>query len=284
VVTYQAARPPALVERRREELASFLKARRARLSPEDCGIPRGSRRRTPGLRREEVALLAGVGVTWYTWLEQGREINASTQVLDAVARTLRLDRAGREHLYRLAEATPSLAGAARGPVPAEISEIVRSLDPLPASLTNGRFDILVLNDAHEDLFWDWHSMPCVHRNTIWCCMTEPSARAKFPQYEQEMRYLVARMRAAYARHVGDPEWEEDIRRLSVLSPEFAGLWERHEVADPEPRIRTYVHPVAGPLTFTATELQVPAMPEARLIVNTPADEHTQARLPLTRRR
>jgi len=105
-------------------------------------MPGGSRRRTPGLRREELALLAGVGVTWYTWLEQGREINASVQVLDALARTLRLDRAEREHLYWLAEASPLLVGAERRPVPAEVREIVDSLDPLPATLTNGRFDIL----------------------------------------------------------------------------------------------------------------------------------------------
>jgi hypothetical protein len=271
------------VERRREELGSFLKSRRARLSPEDFGMPRGTRRRTPGLRREEVALIAGVGVTWYTWLEQGREINVSTQVLDAVARTLRLDQAEREHLYQLAEATPTLGVGSRGPVPAEIGEIVRSLDPLPASLANGRFDLLLANDAYEDLFWDWHSMRCVHRNTLWCCFTEPTAPAKFPQYEQEMRYLVARLRAAYARYVGDPEWEEDIRRLSSLSREFADLWELHEVADAQQRVRTFVHPVAGPLTFTATELQVPSMPDARLMVNTPADERTQAQLPLTRR-
>src|SRR5580704_17333862 len=180
-------------------------------------MPPGSRRRTPGLRREEVALLAGVGVTWYTWLEQGREINASTQVLDAVASTLRLDRAEREHMYQLAEATPLLTCGLRGPVPAEV------------------------------------------------------------------RYLVARMRAAYARHVGDPDWEEDIRRLCGMSREFADLWSRHEVADPEPRVRTFIHATAGPLTFTATELQVPAMPDARLTVYTPADEPTKAGLPLTRR-
>src|ERR1700751_2221382 len=210
VVTYEA--PDRLSrragERRRAELGEFLKARRAQLRPGDFGMPPGSRRRTPGLRREEVALLAGVGVTWYTWLEQGREINASTQVLDAVATTLRLDRAEREHLYRLAEATPTLAGTMRGPVPEEGCQIVRSLDPLPASLSNGRFDLLVANDAYEELFWEWHSMPCVHRNTLWCCATEPAARAKFPQYDQELRYLVARLRTADARHVGAPEGEE----------------------------------------------------------------------------
>ena len=270
-------------ERRRAELGKFLKARRARLSPGDFGMPPGSRRRTPGLRREEVALLAGVGVTWYTWLEQGRQINASTQVLDAVARTLHLDRAGREHLYRLAEATPLRAGSERGPVPAEVREIVYSLDPLPATLTNGRFDILVSNAAHEDLFWEWHSLPCVHKNTLWCCMTEPTARDKFPQYEEEVRYLVARMRAAYARHVGDPDWEEDIRRLCGMSREFAELWARHEVAEPEPRVRTFIHAVAGPLTFTASELEIPVMPGTRVTVYTPADEPTRAGLPLTRR-
>src|SRR5579863_10524127 len=131
--------------RRREELGNFLKARRAQLTPADFGMPGGPRRRTPGLRREEVALLAGVGVTWYTWLEQGREINASTQVLDAVANTLRLDRAEREHLYRLAEDTTLRTECERVAVPDTIREILRSLDPLPASLINSRFDILLSN-------------------------------------------------------------------------------------------------------------------------------------------
>ena len=283
MVAYESPAAAAPSERRREELGKFLKARRARLTPEDFGMPGGSRRRTPGLRREELALLAGVGVTWYTWLEQGREINVSTQVLDAVASTLRLDRAERWHMYRLAEATPLRAGSERGPVPAEVREIVYSLDPLPAALTNGRFDILVSNAAHEDLFWEWHSLPCVHKNTLWCCVTEPTARDKFPQYDEEVPYLVARMRAAYARHVGDPDWEEDIRRLCGMSREFAELWARHEVAEPEPRVRTFIHAVAGPLTFTASELEIPVMPGTRVTVYTPADERTRAGLPLTRR-
>jgi transcriptional regulator with XRE-family HTH domain len=271
-------------ERRREELGKFLKSRRARLSPEEFGMPPGSRRRTPGLRREEVALLAGVGVTWYTWLEQGRRINASMQVLDAVARTLRLDPAERWHLYRLAEATPLRTACVQDVVPDSVREIVHSLDPLPASLTNGRFDVLLSNAASEDLFWLWHSMPCIHKNTLWCCVTEPTAREKFPQYDQEVPYLVARLRAAYGRHVGDPDWEEDIRRLCSLSREFAELWARHEVAAAEPRTRTFVHPEAGPLTFTVNELEIPAMPEARLTVYTPLDDETRSRLPLTRRK
>ena len=285
MVTYEAKDGAArrAIEQRRAELGEFLKARRARLSPGDFGMPRGSRRRTPGLRREEVALLAGVGVTWYTWLEQGRQINASTQVLDAVARTLRLDRVEREHLYRLAEATPLRTECSRQAVPDTIREIVDSLDPLPASLVNSRFDILLSNDASEELFWEWHSLPCVHKNTLWCCVTEPAARGKFPEYDGHIRYMVARLRSAYGRHIGDPDWEEDIRRLASLSREFAELWARHEVADSESRTLTYLHPRAGALKLAVSELDVPAMPEARIVVYTPHDADTRTRMPLTRR-
>jgi transcriptional regulator with XRE-family HTH domain len=282
VVTYQVG-PHQVAERRRAELGEFLKACRARLRPADFDMPAGSRRRTPGLRREEVALLAGVGVTWYTWLEQGREINASTQVLDAVARTLKLDQAGREHLYRLAEATPVKAECERSPVPDAIREIVRSLDPLPASLINSRFDMLYTNGAMEDLFWDWHTMPCIHRNSLWCCVTEPSARAQFPDYDRHVRYLVGRLRAAYGGHIGDPDWEEDIRRLASLSREFADLWARHEVANCEPRVLSYLHPQAGPLRLAVSELDIPEMSEARIVVYTPADADSRTRLSLTRR-
>jgi MmyB-like transcription regulator ligand binding domain/Helix-turn-helix domain len=270
-------------ERRREELADFLRTKRASLQPDDVGLPDGGRRRTPGLRREEVALLAGVGITWYTWLEQGRPINASTQVLDAVSRTLRLDDAEREHLYRLAEATPLRSWSASSTVPAAVHDVVRSLDPLPAALVNSRFDVIEVNDAHEQLFWEWHSMPCVHKNLLWCCVAEPAAREQFLNYDEEIPYMVARLRAAYGRHVGDPDWEEDIRRLADLSPEFAALWARQEVAEPAVRVRRFMHREAGLLTFMSTELEVTAAPGVRIVVNTPQDEATWARLPLTRR-
>jgi transcriptional regulator with XRE-family HTH domain len=269
-------------ERRRAELGKFLKTRRARLSPADFDMPAGSRRRTPGLRREELALLAGVGVSWYTWLEQGREINVSTQVLDALAGTLRLDRAERWHMYVLAEAVPVAVSSGRCSVTEAITEILHALDPLPAVVVDARFNMLAENDAYQDLFRYWHTLPCIHRNSMWCTFTEPSARDKHPQYDETTRTQVARFRAAYARHVGEPDWEEDIRRLSAMSSEFAELWARHEVAEFQPSIRTFIHPVAGPLTFTTSELQVPATPEARLAVYTPADDETRKQLPRTR--
>jgi transcriptional regulator with XRE-family HTH domain len=281
VVVFESTDAPAS-EQRRAELGKFLRTRRARLSPADFGMPAGLRRRTPGLRREELALLAGVGVSWYTWLEQGREINVSTQVLDALARTLRLDRAERWHMYVLAEAVPVAVSTGRCQVTDVNAEILQALDPLPAVLVNSRFDILAENDAFRDLFQYWHSLPCIHHNTLWCVLTEPTAREQFHEYDDHVRYLVARLRAAYARHVGEPDWEEDIRRLAGLSSEFTELWTRHEVAEFQPRIRTFSHPSAGELTFTTSELLVPATQEGRFVVYTPVDDETRKRLPLTR--
>lgn len=275
------SRPSA--PRRRPELGEFLKARRARVRPEEVGLEPGSRRRTPGLRREEVALLAGVGVTWYTWLEQGRPINASYHVLDAVAATLRLDGTERAHLYQLADATPVRTSAEPVQIPQAITELLTSLEPLPAALINCRFDSLASNSAHRDFFHQWHSLPCVHRNTIWCALTEPNARELLIDYDTEVPYLVARMRAAYGHHLGDPDWLENIDRLSRVSEEFAELWKRHDVAEPEFRVTRFRHPVVGETRFTRTELEIAPMPDHhRVIVYTPVDEETRAKLPETR--
>jgi transcriptional regulator with XRE-family HTH domain len=282
-MTTTEARPAAASARRRTELGDFLKAQRGRLSPHDVGLPPGVRRRTAGLRREEVALLAGVGITWYTWLEQGRPINASWQVLDAIAQTLRMTSAQRWHLYRLAEATPVRWSCGPIEVPPAVLAIVRSLAPLPASLINARFDIVGTNDAHEHLFWHWHTKPCVHKNTLWCCLTEPAARDQLLDYDDEVAHLVARLRAEYATHVGDPDWEEDIRRLAELSPEFAQRWARQEVAAAAVRLRRFLFPQVGVLSFEATELAVSAVPGLRIQVYTPLDDQTWQGLAALRR-
>ncbi|RZS34714.1 helix-turn-helix protein [Herbihabitans rhizosphaerae] len=227
-------------------------------------------------------MLAGVGVTWYTWLEQGRSINASSQVLDAVARTLGMDNAEREHLYRLAEATPIRMDTTTTDVPATIQDAVRALDPLPAAVLNSRHDILFSNDAHHDLFADWHTLPCVHKNKLWCCVTEPLARERLLDYDKEVAYLVARLRAEYGRHVGDPAWEEDIRRLTELSDEFAALWSRHEVAPASVRTLRFWHPEAGELTFESTPFTAAAESDLQIQVYTPADDGTAKRLSRTR--
>jgi len=264
---------------RRTELADFLRARRAEVSPGEVGLPPGVRRRTPGLRREEVALLAGVGVTWYTWLEQGRPINVSGAVLDAISRALRLAPAEREHLYRLSEATPLRAPELAAGIPAAARDVLHAL-PYPACLTNGLLDVIDHNAAHSNLFRDWHTLPCIHKNLLWCVVTEPAARDRFLNYDTEVPFLVARLRAGYGAHVGEPEWEENIARLQRLSPEFQRIWNRHEVAQPERRVRVFRHPEAGILRLAAIELAVGGHPDLRIIVSSPDDEDTRVRLPL----
>jgi transcriptional regulator with XRE-family HTH domain len=284
VATGQAAGNGRPRGQRRSELAAFLRARRARIGPADVGLPAGLRRRTPGLRREEVAQLAGVGVTWYTWLEQGRPIHASVQVLGAVARTLRLDQAELEHLYRLAEVqTAPAEAAAAAPSPA-VQEILESLDPLPAQLLNSRFDVLGRNRAYTDLIYHRHAVPCQHGNSLWCCFTEPEVRRSFPNFDEEAPRMVATLRASFAQHLNEPEWTSFIRRLSAASPQFAELWARQEVASPASHTKHFLHPTAGLLRLLSTSLAVADLPEARILVYTPADEETRRRLPLTRRR
>jgi len=206
----EANRTPAknAGQHRRAELASFLRTRRERIEPEVVGLPPGLRRRTPGLRREEVAQLAGVGVTWYTWLEQGRPINASVQVLDAVARTLKLDQAETEHLYRLADvpAVPAL-NACKGLEP-EVQYILDSMTPLPASVTNGRTDVLAWNKAYALLFPFLVDSPDDKRNVLWQTFMVPQCCHPFINRREELGRMVATFRSRYGRHVGEPAWDE----------------------------------------------------------------------------
>ena len=274
--------PGSLAGHRRRELAEFLRTRRSRLRPEDIGLPPGVRRRTPGLRREEVAQDAGVGVTWYTWLEQGRPIKASAQVLDAVARALRLDDAEREHMYRLADLPVKVTTTRALAVSPAVSEVLAALDPLPASLVNSRWDLLETNDAYRQLFAHWHDHPCGMRNVLWCMFMEPEVRSHYLNFEEEAPRTVAQLRAAFANHLGEPAWAEYIRKLTEGSEDFARMWARHDVARPGVRIKHFLDPRAGLLRIITTSLAVTEMPECRIIVYTPADEQTRARLPLTR--
>jgi len=275
----------ATTHRRRPELAAFLRSRRARVTPADVGMPPGFRRRTPGLRREEVAQLSGVGVTWYTWLEQGRPINASAQVLDAVARTLRLDPPEREHLYHLAEVPYTSAPEALvqrvGP---EIQGIIDALDPRPAVVYNSRYDILAANPVYRDLFLT-EPMPADRpANVLWKLFTVPEDDCPLMSRETELPVMVATLRASYGVHAGEPVWEDFIRRLSTASPLFARLWESGDVAEPGRRVKVFRHADVGLLRMTSVSLSVNGMPECRIVVYAPDDEETAQRTALLRER
>ncbi|KOV94654.1 XRE family transcriptional regulator [Streptomyces sp. NRRL B-3648] len=248
-------------------------------------MPPGFRRRTPGLRREEVAQLSGVGVTWYTWLEQGRPINASPQVLDAVARTLRLDPPEREHLYRLAEVPfqPAREGLIRQVSP-EVQGIIDALDPMLAVVYNSRYDILATNAGYRDLFLVPETLGIGLPNVLWTLCTLPEGTCPLVHRETELPLMVATLRSSYGRHVGEPAWEEYIRGLSAASPWFAELWASGEVAPPGPRVKTFRHSAVGEMRMTSQSLSIDGMPECRIVVYSPEDEDARAKIALLRER
>ena len=267
---------------RRTELAAFLRARRERINPEDVGFPAGTRRRTAGLRREEVAQLAGVGVTWYTWLEQGRPINASVQVLEAIARTLRLDATERAHLFRLADVagTAGPADCVEGPLPSEVQRILDSM-PYPASVVSERFDLLAWNKIYAALFPRLVAQPAGDRNTLLSCLTGPSCCGPIPEQDKFSATLIAQLRNAYGKHVGDPAWTHFIRRLEALSPRFAEIWATHDVAPAASHTKRFRHPTLGEITTKSTGFAVNAVPGTRMVIYTPDNarsEHAIGRL------
>ena len=265
---------------RRAELAAFLRSRRERITPEQVGLAPGLRRRTPGLRREEVAQLAGVGVTWYTWLEQGRPIHASAQVLGAVAQTLRLDQAERQHLYRLADVTDAAggtdaAGSACEQVPPDIQGIMDSLVPLPACVMNERYDLLGWNEAYAVLWPGVVGAQPGERNILWLNFTYPDCCHPYVTRHDQLARLVAQFRSNYGQHVGEPAWTGFISSLQAVSPQFARLWEEHDVASPVTYLKVFRHPAYPRLVMTSTSLGVLAVPCTRMVVYTPADEETR---------
>jgi transcriptional regulator with XRE-family HTH domain len=287
-VTMAAAARGSERDRRRPELAAFLRSRRARITPADIGLPPGTRRRTPGLRREEVAQLAGVGVTWYTWLEQGRRINASAQVLDAVARTLRLDVAEREHLFHLAE-VPFAPGHANGAAPApSVSEDTRAvldaLDPLPSVIYNTRYDLLAHNRSYQTLFLGWRGIPEGPCNALWLLFTGRPEDCPLIARSEELKIMVATLRSAYGSHVGEPAWERFLAGLTRQSPEFAEMWASGDVAPPGPRVKAFRHPAVGEIRMRTQSLSINGMPDARMVVYVPGDEESRRSVELLRAR
>jgi transcription regulator MmyB-like protein/helix-turn-helix protein len=262
---------------RRHELAAFLRSRRERITPEDAGLPGGYRRRTAGLRREEVAQLSGVGVTWYTWLEQGRPIRASVQVLEAVARTLQLDAIERQHLFRLAE-VPDItrSGGSGPPLRPQVQVILDGLNPMPVSVMTERFDILAWNAAYGVLFPRTAEVPVAERNTLLQAFTRPDCCSVIENRAEQRAAMVAQLRAGYGHHIGDPAWTGFIRRMEAASPEFAAMWATQDVAQPAYHAKVFRHPLYPRLEMTSTSFAVQSAPGTRMVVCTPDNAAVRA--------
>ena len=254
--------------------------RRASLKPDEVGLPTGGRRRTPGLRREEVAQLAGVGATWYTWLEQGRDVRASLDVLEALSRALRLTPAERTHLILLGrgeEAPPCKPPAER--VSPTIRRLIENLGMAPAFVLGRRWDYLAWNRAACALFGDFDKIPRAARNHLWLTFMDPVRREMFGDWERGARMAAAKFRADSASHIGDSSFDELIQALRQSSPEFCRAWKRHEVARSGEGRKELVHPVVGKLVFEHAVFNPTEAPEQRLILYSPVPEHdTPAKL------
>ncbi|MEV5610172.1 helix-turn-helix transcriptional regulator [Streptomyces sp. NPDC052225] len=270
------ARP---AEIRRHELAGFLRSRRERITPEDVGLPRGARRRTPGLRREEVAHLSAVGVTWYTWLEQARDIQVSAQVLDALARTLRLDTSERAHLFALAGAIdPSPASSCARLTP-ELRLMLDKLEPMPACVQNSRYDILAYNSTYRLLFCDLDEIPPEDRNWMLLAFTHEQWRSTIVNLDEVERIMAAKFRAGMAEHLAEPTWKSVLKRLLDESAEFREVWERHEVVQSVPsKVKHFINPLVGPIAVVHTDLWLGRDGGARMVTYTPVDDATRERL------
>lgn len=260
---------------RRQALADFLRKRRASLSPDEVGLPPGLRRRTPGLRREEVAQLANIGTSWYVWLEQGRDVHPSAEVMESLAQALRLTPNERRHLFLLAGQTfqPSLPPTEENISPA-FQRMLDDLNPSPAYILGRRYDYLAWNRAADGLFSISDiiadtSSPYA-RNMIWRLFTSSTMRER-PNWEMIARATLAEFRVANARYPGDPWFEELIEDLKQISPEFCQWWPHHDVRSALDGHKIIKHPIWGDLEFEHFTLQALTNPDLKIMVYTPDD-------------
>ncbi|MCC3314544.1 helix-turn-helix transcriptional regulator [Nocardia africana] len=253
---------------RRAELGEFLRSRRARLRPEEVGLAEhGTRRRVPGLRREELALLAGVSVDHYVRLEQGRTLHFSESVLDAVARALRLNPLERDHLYRLARPWSGTEPAAAQQVRPGLRRLLDTAD-VPAYIVGRGTDVLAWNRAAAALITDFGALPPGQRNLARLVFFDEGMRELYEDWPAKAADVVAYLRLDAARNPGDHGIAALIDELRRRGADFERLWSRHEVKDKTHGHYVYRHPVVGRLDLGFETLRLPDDPDQALIVHT----------------
>ncbi|MFF1357636.1 helix-turn-helix domain-containing protein [Streptomyces sp. NPDC058297] len=255
---------------RRAELSEFLRTRRARLKPQDVGLPDfGRHRRVPGLRREELAQLAGVSVAYYTRLEQGNGRNVSAEVLDAIARALRLTDAEHAHLTHLAKPKQhkkSKRSTRPQQVRVALNQLLDTLDGVPAYIGGPRSEILAWNRMAAALFGDWGELPPPERNWARLVFLDPSYRDLFLEWESKASDMVSYLRLYAGCHPDDPELSALVGELSVKSEEFRRLWATHDVKEKGHGVKRMRHPLVGDLALMYETLHLPDDEEQFLVV------------------
>ncbi|MPY61102.1 helix-turn-helix domain-containing protein [Streptomyces spongiae] len=253
---------------RRAELSEFLRTRRARLKPEDVGLPDfGRHRRVPGLRREELAQLAGVSVAYYTRLEQGNGRNVSAEVLDAIARALRLSDAEHAHLTHLAKpkAHKKKPSARSQQVRGALRQLLDTLDGIPAYIVGRRSDVLIWNRMAAAVFGDWSELPAHERNWARMVFLRPEYRELFVEWDDKAADIVSYLRMDAGCHPDDPRLSSLVGELSVKSEEFRRLWATHDVKEKGHGVKRLRHPLVGELTLSFETFRLPDDGEQSLI-------------------
>lgn len=270
-------------QNRLQALSDFLKSRRAAISPAAAGLPEGSRRRTPGLRREEVAQLAGVSNTWYTWLEQGRDIKVSPSVLDCIAAALRLTKDERSYLFALA--LDNGPGSMIYPqeessvIHPSLQKILQELRSCPTIISDRHCGIVGWNEAAAHVFLDFAKLPPEQRNMISLLFVRKEFRRLAVNWEQFVRGYLSIFRAYYGQYLEDRWYDEFIAEMKDQHPEFNQLWEESRVSSAPDVVLEFRHAKAGKMLFHLTSLQVQGSTDLRCSIYTPAgDSNTESKL------
>lgn len=260
---------------KRRQLIEFLKGCRARLTPTQVGLPDTNRRRTPGLRREDVAALAGVSVTWYTWLEQGRDIQVSADVLERISTTLRMSPDEREYLFALVQHRPAPPSPARTEtVTPTLARMLESLG-VPAIVLTARWDVVAWNWLALKVIRDYGALPPGRRNLLRILLVEDEAYQQDPEiYEAMARRILAKFRVDYSQNAGDPAFEELIADLAASCPAFCRLWNLAEVVSKHDAVVT--HPKGPGVKFEHSSYVPEGSANLRVVVFTPCAEASLA--------
>lgn len=262
---------------RLQTLSAFLKSKRAKIFPESIGLTSGSRRRTPGLRREEVAQLAGVSTTWYTWLEQGRDIRMSASVLDCIANALQLTADERKYVYALA--LESGLGAAslkkeQTETSPSLKKIMNELQFCPTIITDRRYFIVGWNEAASHVFLDFEQVPIDQRNMIRLLFTRKELQRLAVNWDHFIGGFLAIFRAYYGQYMEDDWYDRFLEEMKLVHPDFDHLWQQSEVKSAPEVLIEFRHAKAGKMLFNLTSLQVQGDSDLRCSIYTPAAEST----------
>lgn len=250
---------------RRKVLGDFLRTARARVQPESVGLPAGVRRRTPGLRREELAQLCNISVTWYTWIEQGRDVSVSPSVWTRLASVLSLGRAERQYLFELAEcADPEHGGAHVSPLPSGLSDCVDAITA-PAYILDRCWNVLARNSALAHLFGEWPDDE-PHPNLLRYIFKNPAARDLVIDWDERASRVVAEFRADAGAHADETDVRLLLDDLLSSSSVFAHWWTRHTVVDREGGLREFQHPTAGVLRYQQITFRLATRPDCKLVI------------------